>query len=92
MAYNILLATQDISLYNEKVEEEKLQKKWKKAIEQRKKKAKKLGGILNPLIEIPHKLRQLSSQFIRCFRTNFENKAAWCDCLPKFREAMVDYL
>ena len=92
MAYNILLATQDISLCNEKVEEEKLQKKWKKAIEQRKKKAEKLGRILNPLIEIPHKLRQLSSQFIRCFRTNFENKAAWCDCLPKFREAMVDYL
>jgi len=92
MAYNILLATQDISLGDENIEEEKLQKKWEESIKKRREKAQKLGRFLNPLVEIPHRLRQLSSQFIRCFRTNFENKTAWSDCLPRFRAAMAGYL
>lgn len=92
MTYNILLAAQEITLGDEGVEEEKLQKKWKESIERRREKAKKLGRFLNPLVEIPHKLRQLSSQFIRCFRTNFENDASWAHCLPKFRQAMAGYL
>jgi hypothetical protein len=92
MAYNILLATQDISLAEEGVEEEKLQKKWADSIDRRKKKAEKLGRFLNPLVEMPHKLRQFSQQFIRCFRSNFARRALWGDCVPKFRRAMAEYL
>lgn len=92
MAYNILLATQDISLGDEGIEEEKLQKKWRDSIERRRKNAKKLGRFLNPLVEIPHKLHQLTFQFIRCFQKNFDREAPWADCLPKFRQAMTSYL
>jgi hypothetical protein len=92
MAYNILLATQEISLAKEGIEEDKLQKKWADAIDRRRKKAKELGRYLNPLVEIPSKLRQFSQQFIRCFRANFIANALWEDCVPKFRRAMGAYL
>jgi hypothetical protein len=92
MAYNILLATQSISLAKEGIEEEKLQKKWTDSIERRRKKTKALGGYLNPLVEIPTRLRQFSQQFIRCFRANFMVNALWEHCVPQFQRAMAAYL
>jgi hypothetical protein len=92
MAYNIILATQDITLEEEGIEEDKLQKKWSASIRNRNKKAKAKGRFLNPLAEIPSKLRQFSEQFIRCLRTNFMAGALWSDCVPKFKRAMGAYL
>lgn len=92
MAYNIILATQDITLNEEGVEDEKLQEKWSATLVSRKKKAKVKGRFLNPLAEIPTKLRQFSEQFIRCLRTNFMCQAVWVDCVPKFKRAMGAYL
>ncbi len=92
MAYNILLATQSISLQKEGVEEEKLQKKWETNLERRKEKARKRGRSLNPLAEIPTKLRQFSLQFIRCLRTNLTCNTLWSHCVPLFQRAMGAYL
>ena len=92
MAYNILLATQSISLQKEGVEEDKLQKKWETNLERRKEKARKRGRSLNPLAEIPTKLRQFSLQFIRCLRTNLTCNTLWSHCVPLFQRAMGAYL
>lgn len=92
IAYNILVATKDIFLAKEGIEEKKLQKKWADAIDSRKRKAKELNRFLNPLALIPTKLRQLSLQFIRTFRNKFKTKALWDDCIPLFQQSMVTYL
>lgn len=92
MAYNILLAVKDITLADEGIEEDKLQEKWEKSIQKKKENAEKLGRYLPALAQIPHKLHQMSEQFIRCFRNNFVSNARWIDCVPKFQRAMGAYL
>lgn len=92
MAYNILLATQDISLLQEGVSDEKVQKKWVESLKRREKVAKKKGCHLSALSKIPTKLRQFSQQFLRCLRVNFVHNTPWNDCVPKFRRAMAAYL
>jgi hypothetical protein len=92
MAYNILLSTQKISLGDLGITEEKLMKKQRDCLESRRKKAKANGRKLHPLAEIPHKLFQMSAQFIRCFRNGMRWETPWVDAIPLFRESMIKFL
>ena len=92
IAYNFLVRTQDYSLAKEGVFEIKLAQKQKKIIANRSKSATKKGHFLHPLVQIPHKLYQMSAQFIRCFRNNYKRGLPWPHLISIFEQAMLRYL
>jgi len=92
MAYNILLKNQEITLAKEGVYEIKLLEKQSKEIKRRKEKTERNGRKLHPLSEIPHKMFQMSVQYIRCFQNHLNQKTPWKELIPHFQEAMASYL
>ena len=92
MAYNILLKNQEITLAKEGIYEIKLSEKQAKGIKNRKEKAERNGRKMNPLSEIPHRMYQMSVQYVRCFQNHLNQKTPWKELIPEFHKAMVSYL
>ena len=92
MTYNLLLRKQEIVLAAEGILEIKLVKKQKEAMAKRVEKAKAKGRSVHPLVIIPHKLFQMSAQFIRHFRNKLNSTIPWRDLIPGFEKAMAFYL
>lgn len=92
MVYNFMRFIKEFLHSEEELVDEKVDKKYQKALEVREKKAKQKGRSIHPFMKKLTRMPKLSAQFIRSIKNHFYQNIRFCDLIPTFRESMSFYL
>jgi len=94
LAYNLLLWLQHRLHRDFGIADEKVERKFRAHIEQRSEAAENAGRHLHPLctVTLPHRMAQMSAQFIRCVSNLLHSSKPLRQLLAPFREAQLAYL
>lgn len=94
IAYNLLLWLQHRLHRDFGISDQKVEQKFRTHVEQRAQAAEAANRRLHPLLDLtlPHRLAQMSAQFIRCVSNLLHSPKPLRQLLAPFREAQLAYL
>lgn len=92
MVYNFIRFIKEYLHSEEGIVDEKVNKKYEKALEEREEEAHEKGRFLHPFMKKLTRMPKLSAQFIRTVKNHFIQNIRLCDLIPRFRETMLFYL
>ena len=92
MVYNFMRFIKEFLHSEEGIVDEKVNKKYEKALEKREQKAQKEGRFLHPFMKKLTRMPKLSAQFIRTIKNHFPKDICLHDLIPVFRKSMQYYL
>jgi hypothetical protein len=92
MVYNFMRFIKELLHSEEGIVDQKVDKKYEKALAKREGKAKNKGRSIHPFMKKLTRMPKLSAQFIRTLKNHFYMNIRFCDLIPAFRKSMMFYL